>query len=65
MGKRGPERDDAIESVVVQLRSLKGWTYEEIGKTLGFSKQRAHSIYMRWKKESYARMNDWLNLREK
>ncbi len=59
MGKRGPKRTEKTELLVAYLRNQEKMTFEEIGSHFGFSKQRAHSIYRRWEKESYARMNDW------
>lgn len=51
MGKRGPKRDPGVELIVAHLRDVQNQTFEEIGARLGFTRQRAHSIYIRWKNE--------------
>lgn len=47
----GPERDIDKENIVTYLRDHKEWTFQEIGNSLGVTRQRVHAIYSRWKKE--------------
>ncbi len=54
MGKQtGPKRNAYLQKQVVYLRN-KGdeeYPFSRIGRMLGFSRQRAHAIYSRWKRE--------------
>ena len=59
MGKQpGPARDLALEAQVVNMRQMitekypkGGMPFSHIAAEMGKTRQRAHSIYSRWKKE--------------
>ncbi len=59
MGKQpGPARDRELEAQVVNLRQMitekypkGGMPFSHIAVEMGFTRQRTHAIYSRWKKE--------------